>query len=303
VKRGTPEHPKTHDLAARLGLEKWGAVGVVEALFHFAAAYARRGDVGRHSDTAIARAIGWTRDAGELVEALVAAGWLDRCECHRLRVHDWPDHADQTVARTHEVKQRGFAECYAGAAPPAPYRLLQPAGADSPPAAAETSTPLASDEDGTIQPLPSPLPLPSPTPGTDPPSPPARAGGSRAERRQLEDRLVEHWTQLARARELEPPGEDIRAWIRESLRYGKAFDDLAAEIEVRVRLKRDEAAQARQAADRIERRLVLVRVHPKLDGEGIEDYRRRIDALMDREPDGHSEDQALWLLGARAASP
>ena len=57
MKRGTPDHPKTLELADRLGLERWGAVGLLECLWHFAAHYAKRGDVGRFSDEAIARAM------------------------------------------------------------------------------------------------------------------------------------------------------------------------------------------------------------------------------------------------------
>ena len=141
MKRGTPDHPKTHALAALLGLEKWGAVGVLEALFHFAAQYAKRGDLGRHPNAAIARGIGWSGDADALVAGLVTAGWLDRCRCHRLRVHDWTDHADQTVKRTDEVAKHGFLDCYKDA-----------------------SCLLAVDEQETSQPLPLPLPLPKPTP-------------------------------------------------------------------------------------------------------------------------------------------
>lgn len=118
MKRGTPFHPKTLDLAGRLGVERWGAVGVLESLWHFAGQYARRGDVGRHSDQSIAAGIGWTGDATQLVEALIGAGWLDRCECHRLRVHDWEQHADQAVHKTKEIENQGFIECYSSGGPP-----------------------------------------------------------------------------------------------------------------------------------------------------------------------------------------
>jgi len=141
LKRGTTDHPKTHELAAVLGLEKWGAVGVLEALFHFTAQYARRGDIGRHTDAAIARGIGWSKEPAKLIGGLVQAGWLDRCRCHRLRVHDWHDHADQTVGRCEEVKRSGFIECYEDA-----------------------SALLVSDEHEASQPLPLPLPLPKPLP-------------------------------------------------------------------------------------------------------------------------------------------
>lgn len=110
MKRGTPDHPKTHALAAELNVERYAAVGLLEMLWHFTAHYAKRGDVGRHSDLAIARAIGWDRDPVELIRGLVASGWLDPCSCHRLVIHDWARHADQGVGRSEEVKAQGFID-------------------------------------------------------------------------------------------------------------------------------------------------------------------------------------------------
>lgn len=112
MKRGTPAHPKTVALASLLKISRCHAVGVLEGLWHFSAQYARRGDVGRHSDQAIAGGIGWDGDPVELIQALVATRWLVECDCHRLRIHDWPEHADQAVNKTKEVRTHGFLECY-----------------------------------------------------------------------------------------------------------------------------------------------------------------------------------------------
>lgn len=112
MKRGTPSHPKTLDLAGILDVPVYVAVGILESIWQFAMQHAKRGDLGRHRDQAIARAIGWERPADTLVNALVDAGWLDRCDCHRLKIHDWPSHADQGVARSDEVKAVGWLECY-----------------------------------------------------------------------------------------------------------------------------------------------------------------------------------------------
>jgi len=109
VKRGTPEHPKTYTLAAILGVERWGAVGILESLWHFAQKYAPKGDVGRHADDAIARGIGWQGNPATLVSALAQAGWVDRCPCHRVRIHDWPRHADQQTERS--IKGQ-YLHCY-----------------------------------------------------------------------------------------------------------------------------------------------------------------------------------------------
>src|SRR5262245_13145276 len=113
LKRGTTNHPKTLALAAELGVDRCVAVGILEGLFHFASQYARRGDVGRYPDGAIASGCGTSLDGGAVVKALLASRWLDTCGCHRLRVHDWPEHADQGVQRSPEVKRDGFLACYA----------------------------------------------------------------------------------------------------------------------------------------------------------------------------------------------
>lgn len=112
MKRGTPEHPKTHALAALLGVPHWGAVGLMEMLWHFAAQYAHSGDVGRFADEALARSLSYEGDPALLVSSLKVAGLLDPCACHRLRVHDWPDHADQTVQRVLAKRGAGFLPCY-----------------------------------------------------------------------------------------------------------------------------------------------------------------------------------------------
>lgn len=112
VKRGTPSHPKTLDLAAYLDLELWGAVGLLESLFLWAATYTRRGDVGRMSNRQIAKGLGWSGDPERLIEALVMSHWLDKCQCHRLRLHDWHEHADQGVRHSDVIKKQGFLECY-----------------------------------------------------------------------------------------------------------------------------------------------------------------------------------------------
>lgn len=150
MKRGTPDHPKTHDLAEALAVDIWGAVGVLESLFHFTAQYAKRGDIGRHSNVAIARGLGWKGKPDGLVSALVSSGWVDECRCHRLLLHDWPAHCDQTVQRSEVIRTEGFVECYEN------------------PSVKLESTSL---------PLPLPLPLPTPTPTPEPkPTPPPKGG-------------------------------------------------------------------------------------------------------------------------------
>lgn len=97
MKRGTIDHPKTAMLADTLGLELFAAVGLLECLFHFTAQYARRGDIGRYPDKIIAQRCFWTTGPETLVSALVKCRWLDEHPEHRLTVHDWHAHADNTV--------------------------------------------------------------------------------------------------------------------------------------------------------------------------------------------------------------
>lgn len=105
MKRGTPDHPKTRRLMRLLSIETWQACGILETLWHFTAKHAIRGDIGRWTDEEIAEGIGWTKDASELVSALVESRWLDRSDKYRLIVHDWHDHADDSVKKT--LKNRG----------------------------------------------------------------------------------------------------------------------------------------------------------------------------------------------------
>jgi hypothetical protein len=118
VKRGTPEHPKTDALAEAivqrcegipLELAHDAAVGMEEKLFHFTARYAPQGDVGKHSDTMIARRSGWPWEPAAGIQVMLDIGWLDAPDGGpRLVVHDWPEHADDTVRKTLERADLSF---------------------------------------------------------------------------------------------------------------------------------------------------------------------------------------------------
>lgn len=111
MKRGAPDHWKMESLAKRLKVPSRYALawsnGVMERLWHYAAKYAIQGDIGRVPNEAIARACSWPeRDAKELVDALVAVGFIDSCDTFRLIIHDWPEHCDDSVKKT--LKNRGL---------------------------------------------------------------------------------------------------------------------------------------------------------------------------------------------------
>src|SRR5437868_4492388 len=95
MKDATFEHPKTIQLAERLGIPVYATLGLLACLWRFTGRYALQGDIGRWSNQAIAAAIpGWQGDPGELVAALADVGWLDSSDRHRLIVHDWSEHAE-----------------------------------------------------------------------------------------------------------------------------------------------------------------------------------------------------------------
>ena len=109
MKRNTLEHPKVRRLARALGVERWGAIGVLESLWCWTGRYCPNGAIGTFDDEELADAIGWNRDAGELVRALVATGWLDEHAEYRLLIHDWADHADDATRKALERTKACFA--------------------------------------------------------------------------------------------------------------------------------------------------------------------------------------------------
>lgn len=86
------------------------AIAILERLWHATASGAIRGDIGKFDNDVIAEACGWKGDADALVEILVDCRWLDRCDEHRLLIHDWHIHAPKHVKGN--VKKVGgfFAE-------------------------------------------------------------------------------------------------------------------------------------------------------------------------------------------------
>lgn len=97
MKRGTIEHPKMLMLEAQLGIARYEVVGIMESLWHWASRYAIQGDIGKWSNVAIAKGIGWSKDPDSLIDALISSGWVDQIDgTERLVIHDVKDHADNT---------------------------------------------------------------------------------------------------------------------------------------------------------------------------------------------------------------
>jgi hypothetical protein len=99
MKRGTPEHPKVYDLMEILSRRRPEVLGYLELLWQFTSKYTPRGDVGRFSDARIEAACDWRGRKGALIDGLVRSRWIDRDSTHRLVIHDWEAHADETVKR------------------------------------------------------------------------------------------------------------------------------------------------------------------------------------------------------------
>lgn len=118
MKRDALKHPKMLDLAARLDITLAQAIGHVTMLIDWVIDYATQGDIGKWPNGSIARGAGWdtSQDTSpdEFVASLIASGWLDKHETHRIIVHDWPDHAERFVKSKLASQGKGFLECYSG---------------------------------------------------------------------------------------------------------------------------------------------------------------------------------------------
>lgn len=100
MKRSAPDSPKFSDILRELQIKKYEGIGILESLWHLTAKQAPQGNIGRWSDRQIASALDWDKTTPEeLIDALVVTKWLERSEEHRLIVHDWHDHADDSIRK------------------------------------------------------------------------------------------------------------------------------------------------------------------------------------------------------------
>lgn len=97
MKANTTELIKFRKLQRRLGESIRGVVGLLELLWQTTAKNCPQGDIGKFSNEDIAVMVDWEGDHDDLIAALVACGWLDESEEHRLIVHDWADHCPTYV--------------------------------------------------------------------------------------------------------------------------------------------------------------------------------------------------------------
>jgi hypothetical protein len=106
--RAVPEHPKFARLKRTLGIPKWGALGVLETLWHFTGKFTPHGNLGKYSDAEIEAWLEWDGESGALISTLVTCGWVDADAEHRLVVHDWHQHADDATKLAVKRSNRNF---------------------------------------------------------------------------------------------------------------------------------------------------------------------------------------------------
>lgn len=99
-------HPKTKELALRLGIPLPYAVGLLDFLWAFVAQQTPQGNIGKWSNGVIAQESQWSGDADEFVAALIEIGFLDEDKDHRLLIHDWSEHAPNWVHA--KLKKKGL---------------------------------------------------------------------------------------------------------------------------------------------------------------------------------------------------
>lgn len=107
AKRGTYNHPKTRRLARLLHIPRSYAYGLVTAMWDYAEEHCKYGDIGKCADFEIEEEVDWNGDEGAFVAACITAQWLDEDATHRLLIHDWPDHCEDTV-HNRIARERGF---------------------------------------------------------------------------------------------------------------------------------------------------------------------------------------------------
>lgn len=104
-------HPKVAKLARLLGISRPAAVGHLHYFWWWALDYARNGDVTRYDALQIVTGSLWDGDETLFVDAMLAAGFLER-DGDRLLIHDWDEYGGKTVSRmsSNAARQRAFRE-------------------------------------------------------------------------------------------------------------------------------------------------------------------------------------------------
>jgi hypothetical protein len=105
AKRGVLEHPKTIELAAALDIPELYALGVLEGFWQWVARYHPRGDVTGTNPRVLARSIRYPADPAVFWQAMLDCGFIEVRGDGSTIVHDWSEHADNSVQQL--LKKRG----------------------------------------------------------------------------------------------------------------------------------------------------------------------------------------------------
>lgn len=110
MKREAYTHSKIGRLCRLLNIEPAHARGIVASLWYVTSVEAPAGDIGKLENEDIAEQVGTRIDPENLIAALVESRWLDESTEHRLLVHDWPEHCEDSVHKKLARKGLFFAD-------------------------------------------------------------------------------------------------------------------------------------------------------------------------------------------------
>lgn len=110
MKKGTDGKVKFKKLGRALNMGAWQIKGLLQSIWDFAASNAPAGDIGRFSNDDIALAIGYEGEITPIIEALIATEWLDEHPTHRLVIHHWPEHCEESIHSSLARKRLFFAD-------------------------------------------------------------------------------------------------------------------------------------------------------------------------------------------------
>lgn len=97
MKRRTWDHPKMRDLAESLDVPLPHAVGILHLIWEWTGERCPEGNIGKFADKRIADAAHWTGEPTSFVQALIDSRWIDKSDEHRLLIHDWPEHCEDSI--------------------------------------------------------------------------------------------------------------------------------------------------------------------------------------------------------------
>ncbi|HCW79847.1 MAG TPA: hypothetical protein DG942_01935 [Ruminococcaceae bacterium] len=103
-----PRHPKTLALAQALKVSRREAVGILVDLWTWGLSCADEdGRLKSIGDEGIALALDWpSKKAGDLAQAFVQCGWLDRLDDGTYRLHDWPDYTSKLSEKRKDAERK-----------------------------------------------------------------------------------------------------------------------------------------------------------------------------------------------------